>query len=92
MYLRRPDGDALSPGDEAGLLPQTLIVVEVTARTEAAGDSAEGRIIGSVVGWIPPGNASFGKAMLIGACQSVQQAAAVLASPPGKHHAKGEHS
>ena len=75
LYLRRPDGEALTDDDEAGLLPQTLLVVEVTARTPGSSDADDTALIGSVIGWVPPANAPFGRSMLTGACTAITLAA-----------------
>ncbi len=88
VALRRPDGHPLDAADAEGLLPTTLLVIEVEART--ATDLAAGEpviTLGRVIGWIPPAQAGFGKMMLTGACQAVHQAsAALLPVPAGKHH------
>jgi hypothetical protein len=102
IALRRPDGGRFTDDDVAGLMPRTLLVVEVTARAgDGVTDSADGEIatvvtLGSVIGWIPPAQAAFGRTMLTGACTAVHAAADQLTRPQpppgatGKHHAPAD--
>ena len=86
VALRRPDGGRFTEDDVAGLMPTTLLVIEVDARTGEDGSPADERAImtiGRVIGWIPPAQAPFGRSMLTGAVQAVHQATAGI----GKHAA-----
>lgn len=89
VALRRPDGGRFTVDDVDGLLPTTLLVVEIDARTgDGVTDSADGQVTtvvtcGRVIGWIPPAQAPFGRSMLTGAVQAVHQATAGL----GRHAA-----
>lgn len=86
VALRRPDGGKFTQDDVDGLMPTTLLVIEIDARTGQDGSPADERAImtlGRVIGWIPPQQAPFGRSMLTGAVQAVHQATAGV----GRHAA-----
>ena len=89
LHLRRPDGAQLDAADAAAMEPGTLLVVEVAAALTDATTLIEGQpptpaAIATVIGWVVPANAPFGRTMLLGAVEAVSTAVAQL---DGRHAA-----
>jgi hypothetical protein len=81
VALRKPDGAKFDPADVEGLLPTTLLVVEIDARTVTDLGAGEPVItLGRVIGWIPPASAALGRTMLTAACSTINRAAQQIAA------------
>lgn len=73
IYLHRPGGIPLSEPEIEGMVPRTLLIIQVDGVAPATVSSRHGgpRIMGEVIGWIPaghPGNQA-GRSMLLGAAR-----------------------